>query len=93
MDIDWSELQSKLKDIIDESVDQTDTDLSKEIASLTTMSQSEIQNLFPEEGDQQALVDLMTIVKGAQTQNDKISNIFSNAEKFGNVVYNLLNRI
>ncbi len=93
MDIDWSELQSKLKDIIGESVDQTDTDLSKEIASLTTMSQSEIQNLFPEEGDQQALVDLMTIVKGAQTQNDKISNIFSNAEKFGNVVYNLLNRI
>ncbi len=93
MDIDWSELQSKLKDIIGESVDQTDTDLSKEIASLTTMSQSEIQNLFPEEADQQALVDLMTIVKGAQTQNDKISNIFSNAEKFGNVVYNLLNRI
>ncbi len=93
MDIDWSELQSKLKDIIGESVDQTDTDLSKEIASLTTMSQSEIQNLFPEEGDQEALVDLMTIVKGAQTKNDKINNIFSNAEKFGNVVYNLLNRI
>ena len=93
MEIDWSDLQSKLQNIIDESISQTDDTLSKEIASLTSMSQGEVESLFPEAADQETLVELMTTVKGAQTRNDKINSIFSNAQKFGSVVVTLLDRL
>ncbi len=93
MAIDWSDLKNNLPNLIDSSVQATDQSLASEISSLTTMSQDEVKQLFPTPADVQSLTDLMEVVKGAQSQNDKINNIFSNVEKWGGTVLKLLSRV
>jgi phage gp16-like protein len=56
------------------------------------MTDAEIKKLFPKATDAKKLVELMTIVKSAQTENDKINAIVANSEKFAGVVVTLLGK-
>jgi hypothetical protein len=90
MPVNWDELD--LDSIIDEAADATDDKLAARISSLTRMTDEEIKQLFPKKADVKKLVELMSIVKSSENQNNKINNIVGNAEKFGAVILTLLDK-
>ncbi len=93
MPVNWDELDSEIDSIIDNSADTTDERLASRISSLTSMTDEEVQELFPKPADVKKLAELMKIVKSAEDRNTKINNIVTNAEKFGGIVLTLLGKI
>jgi len=87
---DWDSIN--LDDIIDDAATETDTELASKISSLTKMTDAEIKELFSAPADAKKLVELMTIVKSSEDQNNKVNKIVSNAEEFGGVVLTLLSK-
>jgi hypothetical protein len=90
MAIDFSGID--IDAIMDDAAKKTDAKLAGQISSLTRMTDAEIKKLFPKATDAKKLVELMTIVKSAQTENDKINAIVANSEKFAGVVVTLLGK-
>jgi len=86
------QFKDQLDVIIDSSADATDTKLASKITSLTTKSEAEINELFPESADVKKLLALMEIVKSSESRNDKINKIVANAQEFGGVVLTLLGK-
>lgn len=78
--------------IMDDAAQKTDANLASQISSLTRMTDAEIKKLFPKAADAKKLVELMTIVKSAQKENDKINDIVANSERFAGVVVTLLGK-
>ena len=92
MAIDWDELDSNVDNIIKTSANETDNQLASKISSLTHMNDAEIKELFPDPSDVKKLAELMKIVKSSEDSNVKINKIVSDAQKFGGVVFTLLNK-
>lgn len=92
MPINWDEFDSNLDDDIQQSADETDQKLASRISSITKMTDTEVQELFPKPADVKKLAELMKVVKSSEDRNTKINNIVANAEKFGGVVLTLLNK-
>jgi hypothetical protein len=78
--------------IIEESAGSTDDKLANQISSLTRMTDKEIKTLFPKESDAKKLVELMRIVKSAESQNNKANRLVENSEKFAGIVVTLLGK-
>lgn len=92
MPIDFDQLDAEMDGIINESAEATDLKLASMISSITRMTDDEVLDLFPKSGDVKKLKDLMVIVKSAGDRNDKVRQIVSNAEGFGDVILTLLNK-
>lgn len=92
-EIDWEEFRKKVKKASDESVRETNQKLAGEMSSLVTLTQSEVQDIFPEKSDKEDFSELMKIVKSHTSQNQKITAIVQNSEKFGKVMISLLSKI
>lgn len=90
MAIDFSSIN--IDAIMDDAAQKTDAKLAGKISSLTHMTDAEIKELFPKATDAKKLVELMTIVKSARSENDKINAIVTNSEKFAGVVVTLLGK-
>ena len=90
MAIDWDKFEEELDTIIEESAAATDEKLASKMSSITRMTDEEVQELFPEPADVKKLTELMRIVKSAEERNTKITNIVSNADKFGGIILTLL---
>lgn len=90
MAIDFSGID--IDAIMDGAAQKTDEKLASQISSLTRMTDEEIKKLFPKAVDAKKLVELMSIVKSAESQNTKINEIVANSEKFAGVVVTLLGK-
>ncbi len=86
MTLNWTEIAAR-------AAEQTDEELASEISSLTTMKDSEIEELFPTPSDKERLANLMLIVKSADDRNKKISKIVRNIKGFADVVITLAERV
>ena len=69
-----------------------DKEIGDKISSATRMTSEELNELFPERGDQKKLAELMQIVKSADEHNQKVNNIISRAEEFSGIVVKLLGK-
>lgn len=93
MPIDFDNFEGMLDNIIADAAEATDKKLVPEIKSLTTMSEDEINELFPQPADAEKLKELMAIVKSSEDRHIKINQIISNSEKFSEIVLTLLEKI
>lgn len=92
MPVNWDEFDAEIDDVIEASAAATDEQLASRVSSLTRMTDEEILELFPEQGDVKNLAALMKIVKSAEARNDKINKIVANAEQFGGVMLTLISK-
>jgi hypothetical protein len=92
MAIDWDQFDSDLDTAIVDAGDRTDAKLSSRVSSITRMTDEEIEELFPNPADVKELGRLMRIVKESGNRNEKISKIVDDANSFGGVIFNILEK-
>lgn len=92
-EIDWEDFRKKVRKASGEAVQETNAKLAGEMSSLITLTQSDIQEIFPEKSDKENFAELMKIVKSGTSQNQKINAIVQNSEKFGKLMISLLGKI
>ena len=90
MAINWDEID--LDEIIEDEANKTDEELASKISSLTRMTDTEVNELFPNPSDTKKLVELMKIVKSSEDKNTKINNIVANTQEFSGVILTLLGK-
>lgn len=93
MPIDWENFDDIVREESNNAREETNRELALEIKSLTTMSEDEINELFPQPADIEKFKELMTIVKSSEDRHIKINQIVSNSEKFSEIVLTLLEKI
>lgn len=93
MPINWNQFQNDIDNLVKEAGNRTDAKLAGQISSVTRLTDEEIKELFPDPADVKKLAELLQIVKGAASRNDKINRIVANAEKFGGIVLTLLAKL
>ena len=86
MGLNWSEIAAEARR-------ETARDLAGDISSLTTMTDREINELFPKSSDKQRLAELMEIVNGAGSRNEKINGIVDNIEHLAGVILKVVAKI
>ena len=86
MGLNWSEIAAEARR-------ETARDLAGDISSLTTMTDREINELFPKSSDKQRLAELMEIVNGAGSRNEKINGIVDNIEDLAGVILKVVAKI
>ncbi|MCY3700982.1 MAG: hypothetical protein OXH46_15290 [Gemmatimonadetes bacterium] len=86
MGLDWSKIAA-------EAAQETDRQLAGDISSLTTMTDREIEELFPTHDDKQRLAELMEIVNGAGSRNEKITRIVDNIEDLAGTVLTIAGKL
>ncbi|MBZ9728682.1 hypothetical protein LB467_03200 [Salegentibacter sp. JZCK2] len=91
--IDWDKFSRDVKEASVEAAAKTDKDLAVEMASITSLTQAEILEIFPERTDMEDFSELMKIVKSGTSRNEKINKIVANSERFGNVIISLLGKV
>lgn len=93
-EIDWDELlgDEQVRNAGNRAAQKTNEQLAGQIAKLSTLRLSDIQELFPKKTDQDKLVELMQIVKSSQSKNRKVSEISENIEKFAGIIVSLLGK-
>ena len=92
MPIDWDELLAHADEAIDGAAERTDDRLASDVSSLTTMTDAEVKELFPEPADVKKLGELMKIVNAATDRNTKVNNIITNVEELGGVILTLVSK-
>lgn len=91
--IDWDKFSKELKEASGKAAAKTDRDLAGEMASITSLTQAEILEIFPGRNDMEDFSELMKVVKSSTSRNEKINKIVANSERFGKVVIALLEKI
>lgn len=91
--IDWDKFSKEVKEASKEAAEKTDAQLASEMAAITRLTQSEVQEIFPKKSDMEDFSELMKIVKSSTSRNEKVNKIVANSEKFGRVVVSLLGKI
>jgi len=86
MGLDWSRIAA-------EAAEETDRQLAGDISSLTTMTDREIDELFPSHDDKRRLAELMEIVNGAGSRNAKINRIVDNIEDLAGTVLTIAGKL
>ena len=92
MPIDWDKFGQDVDAAIGNAGAKTDAILAGRIASVTRLTEEEVQEMFPAPGDAKKLGQLMQIVKGATERNQKINQIAANMQDFGGIVLKLLEK-
>ncbi len=86
MGLDWSKIAA-------EAAEETDRQLAGDISSLTTMTDREIDELFPTHDDKRRLAELMEIVNGADQRNEKINRIVANIDDLAGTVLKIAQKL
>lgn len=86
MGLDWSRIAA-------EAAEETDRQLAGDISSLTTMTDREIDELFPSHDDKRRLAELMEIVNGADQRNEKINRIVANIDDLAGTVLKIAQKL
>lgn len=91
---DWDELLGKeqVRDAGNRAAQKTNEQLADQIAKLSALKVSDIQELFPKKTDQKYLAELMQIVKSSQSKNKKVTEISENIEKYAGIIVSLLGK-
>ena len=92
-DINWDKYKRNLEGIIEEASERTNTKLANEVAKISRLTNEEVKRLFPEPSDAQRVAELMEIVRRSGNRNEKINSITRNADRFGNVIFTLLDKL
>jgi len=93
MPIDWEAFQATIDAEIEAAATRTSTHLAGRAASITRLTDDEIQALFPTPADVQRLKDLMEIVKSAEDENTKINRLVANIQALGGVAIRLIGAV
>ena len=92
MAIDWEQFNSELDDILDTAEEEVNAVVKERSLAWLPLTEGDITDLIPEPADAKHLAELMKVVKSAESDNNKISAIFSKSEEFGRIVLKLLDR-
>lgn len=90
--IDWEDFEGKVQKASKKAAQKTDDELAVQLASITSLTQKEIQEVFPEKADVEKLSELMKIVKSSTSKNNKINKIVGDSEKFAGIIIELLGK-
>jgi hypothetical protein len=71
----------------------TNEELAGQLATVTALSAAEIERLLPTKADKKALAELIDIVNGAASQNDKVARLRQRFGDLGGVVVKLLKTV
>jgi hypothetical protein len=80
----------RFEDILKKSAEKTDNEFVSDISSLTSLTDDEINLLFPQRADQEILLKLLTIVQGATDENNKIVALKTNIEELAGTAVRLI---
>jgi hypothetical protein len=80
----------RFSSILKTTAEQTNAELASNIASLTTLKESQITNLFPTKPDKENLLKLLSIVNATTSENQKISQIKTNIDNIAGTVLKLV---
>lgn len=80
----------RFEDILKKSAEKTDNEFVSDISSLTSLTDEEINTLFPQRSDQEKLLKLLTIVQGATDENNKIVALKTNIEELAGTAVRLI---
>ena len=72
------------------TAEQTNAELSSEIASLTTLKESQISSMFPTKSDKESLLKLLEIVNSATSENQKITQLKKNIDDVSGTILKLV---
>ena len=92
MPIDWDKAEQEIDSALDNALKKTNDKLAGTISSLTKMSDAEVKKLFPTPADLEQLVDLMKIVRSADSRNAKINRIVKNVESTAGAILTIVER-
>ncbi|ACJ31131.1 hypothetical protein swp_4488 [Shewanella piezotolerans WP3] len=93
MTINWKEFDNNVDQAISESAAAVDIRLASHISSITRLTDSEVNELFPEPADLKKLAELLKIVKSAEERNNKVNAIVNKSEEFSGVILTLLTKL
>lgn len=93
MTINWKEFDNNVDQAISESAAAVDIRLASHISSITRLTDSEVNELFPEPADLKKLAELLKIVKSAEEHNNKVNAIVNKSEEFSGVILTLLTKL
>ena len=80
----------RFSDILKTTAEQTNAELSADIAAATTLKESQINNLFPTKPDKENLLRLLTIVNAATSDNQKVTQLKTNIDNIAGTVLKLV---
>lgn len=83
-------LENKYAAAARKAQEQTDEKYKNVISSLTRLTDEEIEKFFPERRDKDKLLELMDLVNQETSENEKITKLKDNAEKFGAIALKLI---
>ncbi|MDR6301218.1 hypothetical protein [Mesonia maritima] len=90
--IDWEDFDKKVAKASISAAEKTDAALAIKLASITSLTTKEIQEIFPEKADVERFSELMKIVKSSTSRNNKVNKIVENSEKFAGILVDLLGK-
>ena len=70
----------------------TNEQLAGELAKLTPLTEEQVNRLLPTKVEKQRLKQLVEIVNGSASQNQKVASLTSNFSELGTVVLKVLTR-
>lgn len=91
--IDWENFDKSVKTAGGRAAKKTDAILAAQLSQITSLTEREINELFPDQADVEKFAELMKIVKSSTSRNNKINKIVSNTEEFAGIVLSLLNKL
>jgi len=80
----------RFSEMLKSTAEQTNAELSSEIASLTTLKESQISSMFPTKADKESLLKLLEIVNAATNENQKITQLKKNIDDVSSSVLKLV---
>jgi len=86
MTFDWEAIDQA----IDDASRKTDDALASRLSSMTSLNDQEIKQLFPTQGDVQAVAKLMAIVSATTAENERVNSLVSNIQQLAPVALRLL---
>ena len=93
MAIDWTDVETHADSDLKAAKGRTDEKLASKISSITSMTDKEIQGLFPEPADAKRLATLMQIVQSSDDQNRKVDQLVGNIQDLAGTVITLLGKV
>jgi regulator of sirC expression with transglutaminase-like and TPR domain len=80
----------RFTDAADKAADFTNQELATEIAAISALSRSEIEQLLPEKQDKEVFAQLMQAVESERSDDEKLAFLRGNLETAGRVVIKVL---
>ena len=93
MSMDFEKLRTKARRAARDAAKRTDENLANAASSLTSFTDTEIQELFPKPADVEKLAQLMAIVRSAESDNRRLLRLKQNIDELGRTILKLLDTL